>query len=95
MTDYILTHDIFETYAWVAACLLLVFFTAIAIFYQKKFGVGTYYYFYIIPIIILIVNATNLFSFDRTISELIELVGTVISFVLSFYLYKIMVGVKK
>lgn len=95
MTDYILTHETFETYAWSVASLLLIFFAAIAFFYQKKFGIRTYYYLYSIPFITQIVTAANLFYFNRIISESIEIVGPIISFVLSFYLYKIMVGVKK
>ena len=89
-------HDIFEIIGWFVACLLMIFLMAIAIFYEKKFGVRTYYYFYFIPIIILFITAADLMSsYNRIISESIELVGSILSFVVSFFLYKKMVGVKK
>lgn len=90
------THEIFERYAWSVACLLMIFITAIAVFYQKKFGVTTYYQLYLIPIIMLLFTAIDLMSsYNRLISESIEVAGTGLSFVVSLFLYQKMVGVKK
>ncbi len=88
------TYDIIEIYSWIAACLIMVFIAAIANFYQKKFGVKIYYYFYIFPILVLFVAATELFPSDRLLHESIEFTGAFSSFLASFYLYRIMVGVK-
>ncbi|HEY9206840.1 MAG TPA: hypothetical protein VIO58_13075 [Candidatus Methanoperedens sp.] len=72
----------------------MILISAIAKFYQKKFGKKTFYYLYYIPIIIIIVAANELFYFNKHIHESIELLGSLGSFVLSFYLYRIMVGVE-
>ncbi|MFZ2410584.1 MAG: hypothetical protein WAW23_03340 [Candidatus Methanoperedens sp.] len=87
-------QDIIEIYSWIAASLIMIFITAIANFYQKKFGVKTFYYFYIVPILVLFVAATELFSPDRLLHESIEFTGAFSSFLASFYLYRKMVGVK-
>ena len=87
--------EIIEIYAWIAASIIMVFLAAIAIFYQKKFGIRTFYYMYGIPIIALFVASIHLFSYDTIQSEMIELFGSATSFLASYYLYKVMVGVKK
>ena len=83
-----------EIYAWTAAGLIMVFVTAIAKFYQKKFGIRTFYYFYLLPIIVLFTAAFHLFSYRTSVSEMAELTGSVGSFLVSFFLYRLMVGVK-
>lgn len=88
------TYDIIEIYSWIAASLIMVFITAIANFYQKKFGVKTFYYFYIVPILVLFVAAAELFQADRLLHESIEFTGAFSSFLVSFYIYRKMVGVK-
>ncbi|NJD76888.1 MAG: SoxR reducing system RseC family protein [Candidatus Methanoperedens sp.] len=83
-----------EIYSWVAASFIMVFVAAIAAFYQKKFEKKTFYYMYIIPIFILFVASVHLFSFNTLVSELIQFTGAVASFAASYYLYRIMFGVK-
>lgn len=87
-------QDIIEIYAWAAAGFIMIFITAIAKFYQKKFGIRTFYYFYPLPIVFLFIAAFHLFSYHTSISESIELIGSVGSFLVSFFLYRLMVGVK-
>lgn len=87
-------QDIVEIYSWIAASVIMIFITAIAIFYQKKFGVKTFYYFYIVPIIVLFAAAAELYNTDRVLHESIEFLGSLSSFLASFYLYWKMVGVK-
>lgn len=87
-------QDIIETYSWIAASFIMILITAIANFYQKKFGVKTFYYFYAAPVIVLLAAAAELFSFDRLFHESIELLGAFSSFFASYYLYRKMVGVK-
>lgn len=72
----------------------MIFIAAIARFYQKKFGVKTFYYFYFVPVLILFVALLNLDSYNTPVYELVEFIGTVGSFIATYYLYKIMVGVK-
>jgi len=86
--------QIIETYSWIIITSIMIFIAAIAKFYQKKFGVRTFYYFYIIPIISFIIAGAHLFSYDTFLSETVELSGVVVSVLASFYLYRIMVGVK-
>jgi energy-coupling factor transporter transmembrane protein EcfT len=93
MTDTLI-QEIIETYSWIAASLIMIFITAIAIFYQKKFGVKTFYYFYFIPILVLLIAAFHLFSYHTYLSESIELIGSGCSFLASYFLYRKMVGVK-
>jgi len=81
-------------YSWLVACIVMVFVTAIAHFYQKKFGVHTFSYIYIIPIIVLIIPVMQLFPYFSFQAELIEFLGSFSSFIASYFLYKKMVGVK-
>jgi len=81
-------------YSWIIASIIMVFITAIANFYQRKFGVRTFYYFYLIPIIILFIPALELFPYFTFLAESIELIGSAGSFLASLYLYRVMVGVK-
>ncbi len=87
-----LIQEIIEIYSWTAATFIMIFITAIAIFYQKKFAVKTFYYFYVIPIIVLFIAAVHLFSYQTL--EVVELFGSLSSFLASFFLYRKMVGVK-
>ncbi len=92
--DLILLQKIFNIYSWLAACIIMVFMAAIALFYQKKFGKRTFFYFYIIPIIVLVIPAIQLFPFFTIEAESIEFLGSFISFLASYFLYVKMVGVK-
>lgn len=92
--DLILLQKIFNIYSWLAACIIMVFMAAIALFYQKKFGKRTFFYFYIIPIIVLVIPAIQLFPFFTIEAESIEFLGSFISFLASYFLYRKMVGVK-
>lgn len=94
MAELIFLQKLVETYSWVAAGIIMIFITAIANFYQKKFGVKTFYHFYFIPIIVLFTAAFHLFSYHTFISELVEFAGSLFSFLASFSLYRMMVGVK-
>ncbi|MFZ3060514.1 MAG: hypothetical protein WA102_12365 [Candidatus Methanoperedens sp.] len=87
-------QGIIEIYSWVAASFIMIFITAIAMFYQKKFNVKTFYYFYIVPIIVLLAASTELFATNRFLHESIELSGALSSFLVSFYLYRKMVGIE-
>lgn len=81
-------------YSWLAACMVMVFVTAIAHFYQKKFGTHTFYYIYIVLIIVLIIPVMQLFPNFSFPEESIEFLGSFSSFLASYFLYKKMVGVK-
>jgi hypothetical protein len=87
-------QDIIDIYSWAAASFIMIFITAIAMFYQKKFNVKTFYYFYTVPILVILAASTELFAANRYLEESIELSGAVSSFLVSFYLYRKMVGVK-
>lgn len=81
--------------AWMMASLIMIFVTAIAVFYQKRFGIKTYYYLYFIPIIILFISGLMSILYPIELKELVELSGSLGAFIASFYLYRLMVGVKK
>ncbi len=87
-------QNIIEIYAWTVAGFIMIFITAIAKFYQKKFGIRTFYYFYVLPVFILFIAAFHIFSYHTYLSESIELIGSIGSFLASFLLYRLMVGVK-
>ena len=92
--DLILLQKILNIYSWLAACIIMVFMSAIALFYQKKFGKRTFFYFYIIPIIVLAIPAIQLYPFFTIEAESIEFLGSFISFAASYFLYRKMVDVK-
>ncbi len=95
MTDLILLQKIFNIYSWLVASFIMIFIAAIANFYQKKFGIRTFYYFYLVLIIVLFIPAFQLFPYFTFLAEFIEFVGSFCSFLASYYLYKMMVGAKK
>lgn len=94
MAELIFFQTIVETYSWVAAGIIMIFITAIANLYQKKFGVKTFYHFYFILIIVLFTAGFHLFSYHTFLSGLVEFVGSFFSFLASFSLYRTMVRVK-
>ena len=72
----------------------MILIAAIARFYQKKFGVKTFYYFYFIPVLIFLAAIINVYSYNTPTTELVEFIGVVISLIATVNLYKKMVGVK-
>lgn len=94
MTDVILLQKILNIYSWLAASLIMIFITAIANFYQKKFGARTFYYLYLVPIIILLIPAFQFFPYFTFLGEAVELLGSVSAFLATYYLYRTMVGVR-
>lgn len=92
--DLLLLQNFLNIYAWFAASMIMVFMAGIALFYQKKFGTRTFFYFYIVPIIVLMIPAIRLFPAFSFLSEFTEFLGSFISFFASYFLYRKMVGVK-
>ncbi len=92
--DMLLLQKFLNIYAWIAASVIMAFLAGIALFYQKKFGVRTFFYFYIIPIIVLMIPTISLFPYFSFFAEFIELLGSSVSFLAGYLLYKKMVGAK-
>lgn len=89
-----LIQELLNIYSWGIASLIVIIIAAIARFYQKKFGINTYYYLYIIPVIIFFIVLLQFFAVFSKETESIELIGSVISFLVTLSLYRKMVGVK-
>jgi hypothetical protein len=89
-----LLQELLNLYSWGIASLIVIFLAAIALFYQKKFGINTYYYLYFIPVIIFCILMLQFFAVFSKETEVIEFIGSVISFLVTFSLYRKMVGVK-
>lgn len=87
-------QELLNIYSWGIACLILIIIAAIALFYQKKFGINTHYYLYFIPVIIFFILLLEFFDVFSIETGFIELIGSVFSFLLTFSLYSKMVGVK-
>jgi hypothetical protein len=94
MSTEIILQNIILIYSWVMAGIIMVFIAAIARFYQKKFGVKTFYYFYFIPVLFIFAAILNIYLYNTYPTELVELFGAVISFIAVLFLYIKMVGVK-
>lgn len=92
--DFDLFLEFFNIYSWAVASIIMIFMAAIARFYQKKFGIRTYYYLYFIPAIVFFIVLLQIFPFFNIEAELIELFGSVISFMAGYFLFMKMVGVK-
>lgn len=92
--DLNLLQKLFNIYSWAIASLIMIIVASIAIFYQKKFGVNTFYYLYFIPVIIFLIILLQIFVIFSLETESIEFIGSVSSFLASYFLYKKMVGVK-
>lgn len=92
--DLNLLQKLFNIYSWAIASLIMIIVASIAIFYQKKFGVNTFYYMYFIPVIIFLIILLQIFVIFSLETESIEFIGSVSSFLASYFLYKKMVGVK-
>ena len=94
MIDLIFLQVFLNVYSWVVASFIMVFITAIANLYEKKFGVRTFYYLYLIPIVVLLIPAFQLLPPFTFLSEMIEFTGAFGSLIVSYLLYRKMVGVK-
>lgn len=92
--DLDLLLRLFNIYSWAVASTIMIFMAAIARFYQKKFGIRTYYYLYYIPVIIFFIVFLQIFPFFGIEQELIEFFGSAISVMAGYFLYMKMVGVK-
>jgi len=92
--DPILLQELLNIYSWGIAGLILIIIAAIALFYQKKFGINTYYYLFFIPVIIFFLLLLKFFADFNVETEFIEFIGSVISFLVTVSLYRKMVGVK-
>jgi hypothetical protein len=92
--DLNLLQKLFNLYSWAIASLIMIIVASIAIFYQKKFGVNTFYYIYYIPVIIFLIILLQTFLIFSLETESIEFIGSLISFLVTFSLYRKMVGVK-
>lgn len=83
-----------NVYSWAVASIIMVFMAAIARFYQKKFGIQTYYYLYFMPAIIFFIVFLQIFPLFGIEQELIEFSGSAISVMAGYFLFSKMVGVK-
>ncbi len=92
--DLMLLQKLLNVYSWLIACIIMIFVTAIAHFYQKKFGTNSFSYIYIVPIIVLIIPVMQFFPYFSFQAESIEFLGSFISFLSIYFLYKKMVGLK-
>ncbi len=92
--DFNLILKLFNMYSWAVASLIMIFTAAIAKLYQKNFKINTYYYLYFIPVIIFFIVFLQIFPIFSIEAELIEFIGSAISFLASYFLYRKMVGVK-
>lgn len=92
--DLNLLQKIIDIYSLTIVGFIMFFVIAIAQFYQKKFGIVTYYYFYFIPVFILLITIIHLYLYNSIISDILELVSALSSFLVSYFLYRLMVGVK-
>jgi len=89
-----LLQELFIIYSWAIAGLIMIIVASIAIFYQKKFGVNTFNYIYFIPLIMFLIVLLQVFAIFSLEAESIEFIGSGISFLVSYSLYRKMVGVK-
>jgi hypothetical protein len=92
--DLILVQRLLNIYSWAIAGLIMIIVASIAIFYQKKFGVNTFYYIYFIPLILFLIILMQLFDIFSLETESLEFIGSMISFLVSYSLYRKMAGVK-
>ncbi len=72
----------------------MIIVSTIARFYQKKFGVRTFYYFYFIPLLIFFAAIINVYFYLTSIAEIVEFIGVLFSALVTYNLYNKMVGVK-
>jgi hypothetical protein len=94
MTEITL-QQITEIYSWLTMSIIMIFVASIAVFYQRKFGVKTRYYLYGVPVVVLFASALHVFSYETVLAESTELLGSITSFLASYYLYRTMMGGKK
>lgn len=94
MIDLVMLGKMVRICSWILAALIMIVIAAIASFYQKKFRIRTFYYMYLIPIIVLFTAAFQIFPSPDVVYEAVELLGSASSFLASFFLYRKMVGIK-
>ncbi len=87
-------QNILLIYSWIIGGIIMMIVSAIARFYQKKFGVRTFYYFYFIPLLIFFAAIINVYFYLTSIAEIVEFIGVLFSALVTYNLYNKMVGVK-
>lgn len=95
MVDVALVEDVLELYSWFLASFIVLVVGLIALFYQRKFNIKTYYFLYAVPLVLLLIAALSMLFGDGVYIEIMEAGGALLSLILTWRLYSMMMGVSR
>ncbi|AEH59937.1 hypothetical protein Mzhil_0056 [Methanosalsum zhilinae DSM 4017] len=85
--DYTAISTVIEIYAWFAGAIIVVFGGAISLFYQRKFGIDTHYFLFLIPFLILMLAIFQIVVFTIAAGKIVEAAAGIISLLLAIKLH--------
>lgn len=87
--------QILHFYTWIPISIMILMLGTIGLFYQKKFHYKTRYYLFFVAALLTLGEILHLISTEYLYVELIESSGVIIAAILSFRLYRTMMGTTK
>ena len=76
-----------EVYAWIVAAIIATYAASISLFYQKKFDENPEYYFFVVPLLLLILAILQIFNHNLPLTNSVGTVTGLLFFLFSLRLY--------
>jgi ABC-type dipeptide/oligopeptide/nickel transport system permease subunit len=87
MIEYVPIGKLLEVYAWLIAAIIATYAASISLFYQRKFDENPEYYFFVVPLLLLIIAILQIFDHELPLTNLAGTIAGLMFFLLSFRLY--------
>ncbi|MCG7853836.1 MAG: hypothetical protein MIO92_15050 [Methanosarcinaceae archaeon] len=87
MIDSTTIGIIFEVYAWLVAAIIATYAASISLFYQKKFDESPEYYFFAVPLLLLLVAILQTFDHELLLTNLAGTITGLLFLLFSLRLY--------
>ena len=87
MVDFATIGIILEVYAWLVAAIIATYAASISLFYQKNFDEIPEYYFFVVPLLLLIVAILQIFDHKLPLTNLVGIITGLMFFLFSVRLY--------
>jgi hypothetical protein len=87
MNEYAIIEIFLEVYAWIIAAIIATYAASISLFYQRKFGENPEYYFFVVPLLLLIIAILQIFDHRLPLTNLVGTITGLLFFLFSLRLY--------
>lgn len=87
MNDYVTIGTLLEVYVWLVAAIIATYAASISLFYQKKFDESPEYYFFVVPLLLLILAILQIFDHKLPLTNVAGTFTGLMFFLFSLRLY--------